>query len=98
MTRFVKRYHSNAMVLRATLAVLAASLLQYARTADVVPAPWRNCTVLSPEEYLRRLEQDPRAPSCETETPLDSLNRGLAFCECTYDGEGSYTKVTKGIQ
>ncbi|CAO3691282.1 unnamed protein product [Umbelopsis ramanniana] len=78
---------------RATLVVLAVSLLQYAVADDFVRVPWRNCTVIPPEWYQRRLRENPDALACQPQVPVSRLNEGLPFCECTYDGEGTLTKL-----
>ncbi|KAI8577793.1 hypothetical protein K450DRAFT_282252 [Umbelopsis ramanniana AG] len=80
-------------MLQITSIVLALCLLQYAEAGKFITVPFRNCTVTSPQSFRERLEEDRNALSCVAVTPLSKLNSGLPFCECTYDGEGTITKL-----
>jgi hypothetical protein len=78
--------------------VLAVWLLQYAAADKYTTVPFRNCTVGKPAGHVHRRWENSDDLACQAQTPVSSLNYGLPFCECTYAGEGTLTKVTKGIQ
>ncbi|KAI9277328.1 hypothetical protein BC943DRAFT_364290 [Umbelopsis sp. AD052] len=80
-------------MLTITSIVLALCLIQYAQADDFVKVRPRSCYVNSPKEFLERYKKDHNALSCIAKTPRRDLSNELAYCECTYDGEGSITKI-----
>ncbi|KAG2171652.1 hypothetical protein INT44_008822 [Umbelopsis vinacea] len=79
-------------MLKITSIVVALCLIQYAQAA-VSKVPPRSCHVSSPKEFLERFKKDHNALSCVARTPRESFSDELAYCECTYDTEGSITKI-----